>query len=148
MCWEAQSVGFGTSNVFGSANHNQIATPFTNGWSVLGFNGVSESGRARVHRPARRKHRDHQSHWRCGLGPNVTYFGLPVVGFAAETFQNDAITVNGKTFLSTFGVTLPAPLRKGDRRWAAPRAITVSHDAVVASKKGGTQVPPFCRVES
>jgi hypothetical protein len=37
----------------------------------------------------------------------VTYFGLPVVGFAAETFQNDAITVNGKTFLSTFGVTFP-----------------------------------------
>jgi hypothetical protein len=33
----------------------------------------------------------------------VTYFGLPVIGFAAETFQNDAIVVNGKSFLSTFG---------------------------------------------
>jgi len=29
------------------------------------------------------------------------------VGFAAETFQNDAITINGKTFLSTFGVAFP-----------------------------------------
>jgi hypothetical protein len=34
---------------------------------------------------------------------NVTYYGLPVVGFSAETFQNDAIVVNGKSFLSTFG---------------------------------------------
>ena len=33
----------------------------------------------------------------------VTYFGLPVVGFAAETFINDAIIVNGKSYLSTFG---------------------------------------------
>ena len=33
----------------------------------------------------------------------VTYYGLPVVGFAAETFQNDALIVNGKSFLSTFG---------------------------------------------
>ena len=35
----------------------------------------------------------------------VTYFGLPVVGFAAETFINEAIIVNDKSYLSTFGVT-------------------------------------------
>ena len=40
-------------------------------------------------------------------GQTVTYFGLPVIGFAAETFQNDAITIGGKTFLSTFGATFP-----------------------------------------
>jgi len=105
LCWEAQSVGFGTSNVFGSANHNTIATPYPNGWAVLGFNSgvpehffspgpastafISLTGGAPV------------------TGQEVTYYGLPVVGFAAETFQNDAITVNGKTFLSTFGVAFP-----------------------------------------
>ena len=49
----------------------------------------------------------------------MTYFGLPVVGFAAETFQNDAITVNGKTFLSTFGVTFPHHFGRdiGSVRW-------------------------------
>jgi len=105
FCWEAQSVGFGTSNVFGSANHNTIGTDFTNGWAVIGFNSngaphffspgagattfVSLTGGAPT------------------TGQLVTYYGLPVVGFAAETFQNDAITINGKTFLSTFGVAFP-----------------------------------------
>ncbi len=40
-------------------------------------------------------------------GASVTYYGLPVVGFAAQTFQNDAVVVNGQTYLSTFGVTFP-----------------------------------------
>ena len=49
LCWEAQSVGFGTSNVFGSANHNQIATPYSNGWAVarLQQRGGSERALAR-----------------------------------------------------------------------------------------------------
>jgi hypothetical protein len=33
----------------------------------------------------------------------VTYYGLPVVGFSAETFQNDALVIGGKAYLSTFG---------------------------------------------
>ena len=37
----------------------------------------------------------------------VTYYGLPVVGFAAETFNNDALLINGKTYLSTFGAEFP-----------------------------------------
>jgi hypothetical protein len=40
-------------------------------------------------------------------GQTATYFGLPVIGFAAETFNNDALTINGKTFLSTFGAAFP-----------------------------------------
>ncbi len=40
-------------------------------------------------------------------GQTVRYYGLPVIGFAAQTFQNDAIVVSGKTYLSTFGATLP-----------------------------------------
>jgi len=37
----------------------------------------------------------------------VTYYGLPVIGFAAQTFQNDAIVLNGQTYLSTFGADFP-----------------------------------------
>jgi len=105
LCWEAQSVGFGTSNVFGSSNHNNIATPFQNGWAVLGFNGVTTPDLHSMQPNGTSQVID----LRDGnvTTAQVTYFGLPVVGFAAETFQNDAITVNGKTFLSTFGVTFP-----------------------------------------
>ena len=104
LCWEAQSVGFGSSNVFGSANHNQIATPYSNGWAVLGFNSASDPAE-HAFAPVGTQTINLVSG---GVSTaSVTYFGLPVVGFAAETFQNDAITVNGKTFLSTFGVTFP-----------------------------------------
>ena len=37
------------------------------------------------------------------LGATVTYVGLPVIGFAAESFNNTALTINGVTYLSTFG---------------------------------------------
>ncbi len=42
-----------------------------------------------------------------GAATVATYFGLPVVGFAAQTFQNDAIVVSGKTYLSTFAASFP-----------------------------------------
>jgi hypothetical protein len=106
LCWEAQSVGFGTSNVFGSQNHNLIATPFTNGWAVLGFNGTADPSE-HSYSPGGGNTAIISLTGGVQSGQTVTYFGLPVVGFAAETFQNDAITVNGKTFLSTFGVTFP-----------------------------------------
>lgn len=106
LCWEAQSVGFGTSNVFGSANHNTIATPFSNGWAVLGFNGTTNPSE-HVFSPGTGNTTVVSLTGGSSTGNTVSYFGLPVVGFAAETFQNDAITVNGRTFLSTFGATFP-----------------------------------------
>jgi len=86
-------------------HHNNIATPFQNGWAVLGFNGVTTPDLHSMQPNGTSQVID----LRDGnvTTAQVTYFGLPVVGFAAETFQNDAITVNGKTFLSTFGVTFP-----------------------------------------
>ncbi len=107
LCWEAQSVGFGTSNVFGSANHNLIGTPFPNGWAVLGFNGVVNPDEHSFSPGSGNTAIISLSGGGLTPGATVTYFGLPVVGFAAETFQNDAIAIGGKTFLSTFGVTYP-----------------------------------------
>lgn len=107
LCWEAQSLGFGTSNVFGSANHNNISTPFSNGWAVIGFNSTIDPFLHSLSADAGSTAVIDLVNGGTTSGTNVTYFGLPVVGFAAETFQNDAITVNGKTFLSTFGVTFP-----------------------------------------
>jgi hypothetical protein len=107
LCWEAQSVGFASSNVFGSANHNQIATDFSNGWAVLGFNSSADPFEHSMTPGTTSTAIISLTGGAPQVGQNVTYFGLPVVGFAAETFQNDAITINGKTFLSTFGATFP-----------------------------------------
>ena len=46
LCWEAQSVGFGTSNVFGSANHNKIATPFQQRLGSAGLQRRDDPGPA------------------------------------------------------------------------------------------------------
>ena len=107
LCWEAQSIGFRTSNVFGSANHAQIGTAYPNGWAVIGFNGVANPNEHSLVNTALTTRIDLTGTTAPAGGQTVRYFGLPVVGFAAQTFQNDAIVVGGKTFLSTFGATLP-----------------------------------------
>jgi len=113
LCWEAQSVGFGqspsttgtaSSNVFGSANHNSISTPYANGWSTLGFNGVLNPSEHSLAATAAATTVVDLTGLSAPLtSQNATYFGLPVVGFAAITYQNDAISISGKTYLSTFG---------------------------------------------
>jgi hypothetical protein len=115
LCWEAQSIGFAStgggtaaSNVFGSANHNTISTPYSNGWSTLGWNGtVSPSEHSLIGTAGGTAVIDLTGVAAPLVGQTVTYFGLPVVGFAAETFQNDAISIGGKTYLSTFGASFP-----------------------------------------
>jgi hypothetical protein len=106
LCWEAQSVGFKTSNVFGSANHATITTPYLEGWSVLGFNAVANPNEHSLLNTAQTTVIDLTGTTAPAGGQTVRYFGLPVVGFAAETFENLALTINGKTYLSTFGATL------------------------------------------
>lgn len=116
LCWEAQSIGFGqdatstggtkSSNVFGSANHNSISTPYVTGWSTLGWNSVTAPNEHSLIGTAGATTVVDLTGVAAPLaGQQATYFGLPVVGFAAFSNQNDAIVVGGKTYLSTFGNT-------------------------------------------
>ena len=106
QCWEANVVAFYTTgttaqNVLGSANLYTLQTPYTNGWAVISYNDPSAA--APVH--AMLNTQTISTVLATGAaGPTtVTYSGLPVIGFAAETFQNTALTINGVTYLSTFG---------------------------------------------
>ncbi len=101
ICWEATSVNFNDSNVFGSTNINKLSTAFSNGWSTFGFNDPIATP---VHQMIPLSTTTFDLAAGTTAGAQLTYYGLPVVGFTAETFQNDAIVVNGKSFLSTFGV--------------------------------------------
>jgi len=90
ICWEANVVSFNGSNVFGSKNLTAIPTTFQNGWAALNFNGASLPAGV---------------HTLLGGGSTVfstatggttttlttTFNGLPVVGFAAQSFQNGTL---------------------------------------------------------
>ena len=102
ICFEATSVNFNGGNIFGSTNTKSLATAFSNGWSTFAFN---DPAAAAVHRMVPNSTVSIDLAAATTANSTVTYFGLPVVGFAAETFQNDAIVINGKSYLSTFGVT-------------------------------------------
>jgi hypothetical protein len=102
ICFEATSVNFNGGNVFGSTNFKNLSTAFTSGWATFGFNDPLAPA---VHQMAPTGGSTISFDLSSGNTSfaQVTYYGLPVVGFAAETFQNDAIIVGGKSFLATFG---------------------------------------------
>ena len=97
ICWEANVITFNSSNVFGSKNVANLTTTFENGWVSLNFPVVASSVGPIPYSAAA-----HQ------LGGSITtrvdlfsattsfqsaatYYGLPVIGFAAWTFSNGAV---------------------------------------------------------
>jgi hypothetical protein len=89
ICWEANVITFNNTNVFASKNIANISTTFQNGWLDLEFPLVTTSAGVR--------------HLLVGGGSSVfnsttgattliatgtTFNGLPVIGFAAISFNN------------------------------------------------------------
>jgi len=103
LCWETNVISFNGINVLGSKNVSNIPTTFANGWVALNFNGSSV--------PAGR-------HMLFGGGSTVfdtkagvllpallatTFNGLPVVGFAAITFENGNLGIGPGLLQSNYG---------------------------------------------
>jgi len=103
LCWEANVISVDGNNVLGSKNVSNIPTTFTAGWIALNFRGATV--------PVTR-------HQLVGGGSTVfntvtggtfgllstTFNGLPVVGFAAITFENETLTVGpGSAVQSNYG---------------------------------------------
>jgi hypothetical protein len=102
LCWEANVITFMSHGVLGSTNANFLdvnSKGFVNGWARLTFiytNAKLIGGTTTV----------------VGLTngvngffstPSATYAGLPVVGFAVVSYNNNVIVVNGKNIQSTYG---------------------------------------------
>jgi hypothetical protein len=116
LCWEANVVTFNNSNVLGSLNVANVPTSFANGWLDLGFFDASIA-------PVHTLSSPFTTVTNIGTGNSVdtsaTYLGLPVVGFAVQSFTNGTLTVNGASVLSNYGgnfihkgtrsITLAAP---------------------------------------
>jgi hypothetical protein len=93
LCWEANVITFNNSNVFGSKNVANLTTTFENGWASIYFPlvpssaGVPYSAAAHQLGGGFTTRIDLVSATVIGQ-PSATYFGLPVIGFAAWTFSN------------------------------------------------------------
>ncbi len=101
LCWEANVITFNNSNVLGSANVANLPTTNINGWLDLGFFPVTVT--APVHTLANGATTRATLGAAPGASGPATYVGLPVVGFAVQSFTNGTIIVNGINAVSTYG---------------------------------------------
>jgi hypothetical protein len=104
LCWEANVVTFNNSNVLGSANVANINTDFEHGWLDIGFFPSTVTGAVHTLPNGNTTFVDPTVTPPFVSQPGAaTYFGLPVIGFAVESFANGAINVNGVNTLSNYG---------------------------------------------
>jgi hypothetical protein len=113
ICWEANVITFNNTNVLGSANVANVPTGFEHGWLNLGFgasgyDGIPGDGTATVAAPIHQLINVANTLVQplgggATTGNTVTYNGLPVVGFAVQSFANGAITVGAEPVLSNYG---------------------------------------------
>ena len=100
VCWEANVITFNNSNVLGSKNVANIPTTFEHGWLDL---GLFDSNNPSVHTLFGNTTTIAPLGGAPVTAGDQTYFGLPVIGFAVESFTNGAILVNGVNTLSNYG---------------------------------------------
>ena len=93
ICWEANIITFNNSNVLASKNVANINTTNQNGWLKLGF---TTSTNPVLHKLGNQTNTTHVfSPTFISTGLSKTYLGLPVVGFAVQSFTNGTLVVGG-----------------------------------------------------
>jgi hypothetical protein len=108
ICWEANVVTFNNSNVLGSSNSSNISTTFADGWLNMGFPTAIANATPQVHELVNTTSTLVTSiGGSTSSGNTVTYIGLPVVGFAVQTFSNGVLVLPTPTgtgnVLSNYG---------------------------------------------
>jgi len=108
ICWEANVVTFNNTNVLGSTNSANISTTFDDGWLNMGFPTGISGALPQVHELVNTTNTMVTSiGGSTSSGNTVTYIGLPVVGFAVQTFSNGVLVLPTPTgtgnVLSNYG---------------------------------------------
>jgi hypothetical protein len=101
ICWEANIITFNNSNVLASKNVSNINTGNQNGWLKLGFARVTSSPYHTLGNVTNTTHVWGASGFSTGL--TKTYVGLPVIGFAVQSFNNGTLVVGGATVVQNYG---------------------------------------------
>jgi hypothetical protein len=101
ICWEANVITFNDSNVLASKNVSNLNTSFEHGWLRLGFATSTASTYHTLGNTTNTTHWFGPSFLSTGL--TKTYLGLPVVGFAVQSFTNGTLVVGGTSVLANYG---------------------------------------------
>lgn len=103
LCWEANVISFNATNVLGSKNNRNITTTYANGWADLQFPGplVGATGNSAHVLFSDSTVTALNGTTLAGVG---TYLGLPVIGFAVQSFQNGTLVDGlGRLVQSQYG---------------------------------------------
>jgi len=104
ICWEANVITFNNTNVFASKNVANIATTFQNGWLDLTFPLVTTSAGQRHLLVGGASSVFNSATGQTSPITETTFNGLPVIGFAAVTFNNGNLTTAaGGALQSNYG---------------------------------------------
>jgi hypothetical protein len=117
LCWEANVISFtlkdaspASPTVLGSANATTVKTPFANGWASLTFPTESQVALDVT---------GYDPQNGLTFTPSATFSGLPVVGFAAQTYTNGTLTTtSGGLLQSNYGAAF-------SHRYVGPQAAGV-----------------------
>jgi len=101
ICWEANIVTFNNSNLLASKNVSNINTSFVDGWLRLGFTTSTATSYHKLANSSATTQVFGASLISSGL--TKTYLGLPVVGFAVQSFSNGTLVVGGVTIGQNYG---------------------------------------------
>jgi hypothetical protein len=101
LCWEANVITFNNGGVLASKNVSNINTTFQNGWLRLGFATSTSSNFHTLANITNTSHVLSPSFFSTGM--TKTYLGLPVVGFAVQSFTNGTLVVGGSNVLANYG---------------------------------------------
>ena len=101
LCYEANVLTFNNANVLGSKNLQSLSTGFANGW--LDIHLSSGTNLVAYHKLVN-THTVHVLGVTSGnTASTFTWQGLPVIGFAVQSFTNGTLVVNGVNDLSNYG---------------------------------------------
>jgi hypothetical protein len=104
LCWEANVISFAGQNVLGSKNVSNIGTTFSNGWVAMNFNGSTvPAGRHQLVGGTSQTVNLATTPPTIGTLTTTTFNGLPVIGFAAITFENGTLTSGQLNVQSNYG---------------------------------------------
>jgi hypothetical protein len=101
ICWEANVITFNNTNVFASKNVANVPTTFAAGW--MGINFLTATVPTGKHQLVGGTSTVFTGSGAPTTLTSTTFNGLPVVGFAAITFENGVIPNGGGLIQSQYG---------------------------------------------
>jgi len=103
LCFEANVLTFNNTNVLGSKNSQSLTTTFADGWADIHLSSGTNLAATPYHKLINSATTELTSGVAGATTGTFTYQGLPVVGFAVQSFTNGTLVVSGTNVLANYG---------------------------------------------